>query len=1066
MIKNLTLKRSKQKNHFILKTSFLFLFSIISTLTILAQELAIKGTVTEEANTEALPGVSITIKGTTIGTITDFDGNYTINAKAGDVITFQYVGFLSEEVEVASQSEINIQLIPDLVGLEEIVVIGYGVQKKKLNTGATVNIKGDEIQKLNTISPIEALKSNSPGVTITSDNGAPGSGSSVIIRGTGTMGDPSPLYVVDGVVVGDIDFLSPSDIASIDILKDAASTAIYGSRAANGVILVTTHKGTASAKPSVSYDGYMGWQQFAKRPGQQNAQTYMELMEESWAYDDKEIDWEQKVGDDWEAYRTGANPGTNWIDELYNENAPIQSHALNITGGNSKSNYSMGLSYVKQEGIIGAPSYATYERLNARLNSEHIVIEHKDRSVFKVGEVFNFSNTSRPNLRTGNIYWNDLHSALVTHPLLPMYADENTPEEYGIYHEPIPWASNTSNPVAGTTIGSQNNENDHNKIVGNVYAEISPVKNLVFRSTYGFDASFGSNRSYTPTYVLSNISFRDKDGVTQSMYQNYTWTWSNTLSYNFSVQNQHNVNLMAGQESRRSSKNLNVGVTRDSTSYETWERAYISNTPPNFDQNTADVWGGDYFGYAMLSYFGRASYDFRETLLATFVYRADASNNLAPGNQWGSFMSASLGYVLTNHDFMKSVPGLNYLKVRGGWGQNGNERIDPFQYNSSLTDQHGYYYYGTNPNNLTVGRYPTLNPNPNIGWETSEQTNIGFDANFLRNRLQLTFDWYKKDTKDWLVEVPKPTSNGTPGAIENGGAVTNKGVELALRWTDNVGDFSYSIGGNFAYNKNEVTQLNAEGGYFNGNNNILSQGTSFVNRVEVGYPIGYFYGLQTDGIIQNDAEAAAYAMPDTVDASGNSVPYFTDQQAGDIRFVDQNGDGVIDDEDKVMIGDPTPDYTFGLNISAEYKGIYMSVTANGAAGHQIAMSYRPGSEDAFTEYDLGRWHGEGTSTTQPRLTRSASHRNYGLVSDYYIHDADFIRISNITVGYDINRLFAKSPLKEVRLYFTGQNLFTFTKYPGMTPEVGYGGDVDWGSGIDLGLYPQAKTYMIGLSAKF
>lgn len=1064
----LKLKLSKRRSEkpFFLNKLLLVLILLASMHPLLAQELAISGIVTDKITGLTLPGVSVFLEGTTIGTSTDIDGKYEIITENNKVLVFSYVGYLNQKIKIVNQTTINVALGQNLLEVDEVVVVGYGVQKKKLNTGANVNIKGEDIQKLNTVSAMDALKSSSPGVSITSNNGVPGSGSSVIIRGTGTMGDPSPLYIVDGVAVGNIDFLSPSDIASIDILKDAASTAIYGSRAANGVIMVTTKKGNTSEKPTITYDSYFAWQQFAKRPGQQNAQTYMELQEEAWAYDNKTIDWQSKIGDDWEDYRDGTNPGTNWIDELYHENAPMQSHSLSIAGGTKLSNYSTGVSYVKQEGIIGDPSYSTYKRLNARMNAEHTIIESNGRSVLKVGEVFNFSNSSNPNLATGNIYWNDLHSALVTNPLLPMYADENTPEEYGIYHEPLKWASTVGNPVAGTLINRQNNENDNNNMVGNVYAEIEAIKNLVFRSSYGFDASFGSSRSYVPTYKLTDISFRDKDNVSQSTYQNYTWTLTNTLTYKFKIQDDHNFTVLAGQEARKTSKSLSVGAGRDSTSYGDWERAYLSNTPPAYDQTTSSLSGKDEFGYSMLSYFGRISYDYKETLLATLVYRADASNNLAPGNQWGSFMSASLGYILSNLELFKNIPELDYLKVRGGWGQNGNERIDPFQYNSSLTDEAGLYFYGTNPNDATVGRYPILTPNPNIGWETSVQTSLGLDANFFGSKLQVIFDLYNKDTKDWLVNVPKPTSNGTTGAIENGGAVNNKGIELALSWTDNIGDLKYSTGVNFSHNKNEVTQLNAKGGYFNGNSNILSQGTSFINRVEVGNPIGYFYGFETDGIFQNEEEVAAYVKPGEFNKNGNPIPMLSKVQPGDLRFVDQNGDNSINDLDKVMIGDPTPDYTIGLNFNFEYKGINLGIAGNAALGHQIAMSYRPGSQDAFTTYDLGRWHGEGTSTTQPRLSASASHRNYLNVSDYYIHNADYLRISNITLGYDLNRLIKKSPMREVRLYVTGQNLFTFTQYPGMTPEVGYGGDVDWGSGIDLGLYPQAKTYLIGLSVKF
>lgn len=1052
------------------------------------QQMTITGTVTDGNTGEAIPGVSIAIKGTTTGTITNIDGLYSITVNEGEVLLYSFIGYLDEEVTVGTTTTIDVALIVDIVGLDEVVVVGYGTQKKKLNTGATVNVKGEELAKQNTATPMDALKGMSAGVTITSNSGAPGAGTKVTIRGTGTIGNSEPLYVVDGVQVGDIDYLAPSDIASIDVLKDAASTAIYGSAAANGVILVSTKKGTQSAKPSVSYDAYYGWQRMINDPQMANAQDYMKMVSEA-DYNDNVYDpsmpydpashvmnWDETKVPNLAAYQDGSNAGTDWLGLIYEENAPVESHAFSVNGGTKASVYSMGVNYFSQTGIIGKGANNKYERLSARLNTQHDIITVNERSVFRLGQNLTFSNSSNPTIANGNNYYNDLKNALVTTPLLPneggryLY-DGDYDEENGLnpaypYHYAIAWNEGQVNPVAVMKQRGQYNENDNNALVGNVFGEIEPIKGLVLRSAYGFNSRFGSSRQWADAYDLGPITPpQTLDRTTQNMYNFYQYTWTNTATYDFNVASAHRFTVLAGHEQTKITKNLSMRTANDSLLVNKWETAYISNTRPT-NVTYIDIEGRDDYGYGKMSYFGRLSYDYKETLLATFVYRTDGSTKLAPGHQWKSFYSASLGYVLSNHDAIRNIPGLNYLKLRGGWGQNGNDQIPDFQYAANLTTYGGSYYFGQSKDRTSIGYYAALTPNPLATWETSQQINAGFDANFLANRLQINADWYNKTTKDWLVKSPEPFSGGTDAALKNAGSVSNKGVELAVKWIESRGNFSYSIGGNIAYNKNEVTELDAIGGQILGNPNVLKHGHPPMQVVEPGMPIGYFYGFETDGVLQNQADVDAYVIPDSLSSSGEPVPYFPNQQPGDIRFVDQNGDGKFDDEDKKLIGNPTPDITYGFNFSIDYKGLYASLNASGMAGHQVVMMYTPGNKDNYTQNEIdSRWHGEGTSNTNPRLTLS-NHRNYNYMSDYYVHDADFLRISNVTIGYDFNKLMKNSPLQQLRLYVSGQNLLTVTKYKGMDPEVGYGGDVPWGRGVDLGLYPAARTFMVGLSAKF
>lgn len=1022
-----------------------------------AQNRQVIGTVYDQSG-GTLPGVNVVIKGTTVGTITDIDGNYSLELTGNDIeLVFSFVGFLDQVVSVNNQSRVDITLLEDMLQLDEVVAIGYGVQKKSLNTGANLNVKGDDIQKLNTSRPIDALQGMSPGVSIQQSNGLPGAETKVYIRGIGTVGNAKPLYIIDGVSAGNIDHLAPSEIESIDVLKDAASAAIYGSRAANGVILVTTKKGNFNQKPVISYDFYNGWQSVYKAPELLNAQQYVEIMNEANENSGgKAFDYAKTVPN-WDKIESGEWTGTNWFNEMLTENAQVQNHSISVIGGSERSAYSMSFGYLKDEGILGPQGNNKYQRISARLNTEHVIIKSNNRTILKVGENFSYTNTKNPTFRTGNIYWNDLHNALVTHPLLPMYAEDETDPAYP-YHYAVAWSSADVNPIALLEYNGKYTENTNNSLLGNVYAELEPVKNLKIRSSYGITAGFGSSRQFIPPYDLSSRTTAPNDQVNQSMYQNFTWTLSNTASYSANFAD-HNITAVVGNEFMKNQMDLSMSGKNEISLFGDFEHAYLSNVVA-IDPTYTTLTGRDNYGEALISYFGRVSYSFKEKYLLTALVRADGSSNFAAGNRWGTFPSFSAGWVVSNESFMSDVSAINFLKLRASWGQNGNKDIDKFQYLSSLSYDLSNYYFGPDKTIQHSGAYPARVPNPDVSWETSEQINFGADVYLLDSKLQANIDWYRKDTRDWLVKAPALATNGTAAPFINGGSIRNQGVEFILSWNEKKGDFRYGITATLAHNKNEVIDIANDEKIIHGATNVLSQGTSEIYRAAVGYPIGYFWGYETNGVIQNEAEAAAWLTPD-------GEPYYKDIVPGDLRFVDQNSDGEIDDLDKVMIGDPNPDYIFGLQFNTEYKGFSFLVNTNGKVGHQIAKSYRSfadGARQNYTTDVYNRWHGEGTSDKYPRLTFK-SHRNMTNLSDIYIEDADFLKISNITIGYDFKELFNQLPFGELRVYFSAKNIYTFTNYSGMDPEVGYAPS-PWASGIDLGLYPSSKTYMFGVNIKF
>ena len=696
-------------------------------------EKTVKGVITDG---QGLPiiGANVVQRGTTNGTITDLDGLFSISIPDDAEIEISYIGYIPQTFSVKGKTEFSVVLKENTQTLDEVVVIGYGVQKKKLITGATVQIKGDDIQKLSTTSAMGALQSQTPGVNITKSSGEPGASYKVTVRGLGTVGNSSPLYIVDGVNVGDIDYLNPTDIASIDVLKDAASAAIYGARAANGVILITTKKGH-SGKASVEYNGYFGVQNFNQNVTPLNAQQFKMIMDEAAINSKMEPFNYSELVPDWDKIENGSWKGTNWLDEMVNKNALTQNHSLSVRGGTDQSTYSLGLSYTDQDGIFGAPKAPNYKRYTVLVNTEHKVIKAKNYDLLTFGENLSYSNIQKNVIGTGNLYGNDLRSALCTSPFLPVY------DEKGDYHHAIDWDDKQANPIAILTYKNSNNITRTNKLSGNFFMVIQPLKGLKYRSSFGLNYNASSYRSFVPEYDLSSNDLVTENKTTQNSSQYIKWIFENTLSYDFKLNDNHQFSAIIGSSLEKSNIGENVAGNNYNSIFSDFKHAYLSNNKIIYEGKTV-LSGNPGIPNRLTSYFGRLNYNYNETYMATLVMRTDASSIFAPNHRWGYFPSASAGWVITNEEFMKNTSSwLDFLKIRGSWGQNGNQNIAAFQYLSSISFD-SKYYFGTDKTTSTTGAYPSILANEDVKWETSEQIDLGIDARLFNGRLAVNLDFY------------------------------------------------------------------------------------------------------------------------------------------------------------------------------------------------------------------------------------------------------------------------------------------------------------------------------------
>lgn len=1049
----------------------------------------VSGTVTSASDGEPLIGASVLVKGTTIGTDTDIDGKFTVKAKKGDVLQFRYVGYEPSEVKVGDSNVINVMLQENENNLDEVVVVGYGTQKRKLVTGSTFQVAGDQLAQMNTTNALTAMQSQAPGVQITQSSTQPGKGFKVSIRGVGTIGESSPLLVIDGIVSGTandgLNGINPNDIESIDVLKDAASAAIYGSRAANGVILVTTKQGK-EGKISITYDGFVGWSNAYRKPGLLNAQQYMEVINETnFNTYGQALNWSamvpqailDKVNNGWK--------GTDWFDVYRNKNAFQHSHAVTVNGGSDRSKFSISVNYSDQEGILGGSNASNYRRYGGRVNSEHILLKGKDHSIITLGENISYWYHDSHDLAEGNGYSNVMQPAYTASPLVPAFREDGTPTNFR--QDGTGWNSMIfTNPYEGFLNGQYNslNKNRDFGVGATLYWIIEPIKNLRYRGQINTGYSASNWRSTSTPFSVSSTSANANYGLQQNAEQSSSMSVENTITYAIPEFAKNNIDVMIGQSVEMSKWATRMSMTF-SDSPDDLNSLVMNGWNFTIPSNMANMTG--YSGYdnpregRIASFFGRINYNYDERYLLTAIVRHDGSNNFARGHRWHTYPSVSAGWVLTNEKFMDKVTNvMNFFKLRASWGQNGNCQIGNFYYLSNIgfspTD-YADYGYKFNSNLIqtvqgvyTPGAYAKNVPNEDLTWETSEQWDLGFDTRFFQNRLAFTFDWYVKKTKDWLVQAPLNAVLGyEEAAMINGGDVKNTGVEMALSWSDNIGaDFLYHVNVNAAYNRNKVTRLaTASGKIGDAVSSSLFQNSSYVSLVEVGHPIGYFSGMSHSGIWQNQQQI------EDARAAGKAV--LPNAQPGDFIWDDYDNNGQIEfDGDRHEIGDPNPDWTLGINLGFTWKGLDFSMAGSGAFGMQAMQCYRTALlANQYLNYTaeiLDRWHGEGTSNSVPRL--SVGGENNQWVSTYYMQNADYFKLQNITIGYDFARQF-KTPFQQLRLYVQAQNLCTITKYKGVDPEIGSNGGIEyngsgagWIRGIDTGLYPSARTFVVGVTVKF
>lgn len=1040
----------------------------------------LRGVVTD-ASGEPIIGANISVVGTATGTVTDIDGGYTLNVPRGSVLRFSYIGYVSQDFTISNQTTLNVTMLEDTEVLDELVVVGYGVQRKSVVTAAISRVTAEE---LNTTKPSrveDALKGKVSGVQITQSSGQPGSDSKVRIRGIGTINNSDPLYIVDGMEVGGgINYLNPVDIQSVEILKDAASAAIYGARGANGVVLVTTKSGQAG-KATVNYDVSYGWQNPWKKKSVLNAHEYMVIMNEAQINDGNlpRYSNEQVLG---------AGAGTDWQDETFYYNAPVQNHQVSVSGGAEKVQYFLSLGYFNQAGIVGGNhDKSNYERWSLRSNSTYTIFDETSRSFLNkvtLGANVGYSRDKSTGIETNTEYGSVLGSALTFSPLVSVYADEATSEDIlaryphavkdkngNVFSLPPAGFQEIANPV-GMLNQPSAGKNNADKIVGSFWGELQILPELKFRSSYGVDLAFWGYDSYTFPYFLAsqgkNIEFST---VQSEMNRGFRWQLENYFTYAKTFNEVHNFSAVLGQSaSKYTYRNLG-GNDRDLLETDPL-KANINSAIA--DRKEERVWGGTggYNFVSSASYFGRIDYNYAERYMLQATVRRDGSSNFGPNNKWGVFPSFSVGWNVHNEAFMENRPDwFNSLKLRASWGKNGNDRIGQFLYTSLMDGGQNYYFgggYQVNQGDPTkigeisgimqYGSSPGYIPNPDVKWEESAQTDIGFEARFLNNALTFGFDYFKKKTIDMLMYQPIPAYVGLGAPIANVGDMENWGLEFEAGWKQRIGDFGYSISANASYLKNTLINLgNATGEQIYESMGATGVG-SYVKGMN-GEVFPYFYGFKTDGIFQNQAEVDAYVNADGQKLQSSARP-------GDVRFVDLNGDGVITDDDKTKIGKGMPDWTYGFTFGADWKGIDLNLFFQGSIGNDIFDYSQRGDIPAMNRpsWILNRWHGEGTSNHIPRMTAANPNSNWRS-SDLYIKDGSFMRLKTAQVGYTLpQRVTQKVSVQRLRVYISAENLLTFTKYDGFDPELASGGYTT--IGVDRGIYPQARTISLGANISF
>ena len=1005
-----------------------------------------------DSNNMPLPGVSVVIKGTTVGTITDFDGNYSLNTELSDskVLVFSYIGFKTQEIIVDGKSVINVLMEEDTSLLDEVVVVGYGTQKKSVVTGAISGVKQTELEDLPITRVEQTLQGRVSGVTIAATSGQPGSNSTVRVRGITTLGFNEPLWVVDGVVIdsGGIGFLNQSDIESVEVLKDAASQAIYGARAAAGVILITTKKGK-SGKLNVNINSYTGVSSASRQLDLLNAREYATLLNEKYVNGGGTI----QITDP-----SSLGEGTDWQSVIFNNSAMRSQHELSLSGGNDVSKFYASFGYNKQEGIVMS-DISNYTRKNIRLNSTH---EISDKLRF--GQTLGYSNEKNVGIgNTNSEFGGPLSSAINLDPITPIVETDPVFAGQAPYTNEGIWRDNNGNPYGISNFVAQEMSNPlayqktrlgnygwSDNFVGNTFVEYEPIEGLKLRSTVGAKLAYWGYKSFTPVSYLNAATIVNQNNISRGTNRGLGWNLENTISYSKKIKD-HNFSVLLGQGVYADNITFGESVTYYDIPVDNYSDASFNFSVPQEQINASSYEGVE---HRVTSLFSRLTYDFDEKYLLTAIFRRDGSSRFGSNNKFGFFPSFSAGWVPSREEFWNDNDVVNQLKIRGGFGVTGSDNIGDFQYLSTISG--GRNYTIGIPGSIVIGNSPNAPSNPDLKWEETSQLNIGFDTR-LFNDISLSFDWYKKTTTGILQNIAIPGYIGAIGdPVGNIADMDNIGYDIELGYNKSFGEFDLSFNGNVSYVENEVTHLGNGVDFLSGGASI--QSTNFpITRTQVGQPVNSFYGFKTNGIFQNQAEIDNYV-------SSNGTIIQPNAQPGDFKWVDMDDDGDIDSDDRGFLGSSLPKFTFGFSLNLDYKNFDFFMFCQGASGNKIFQGLRR-LDIVNANYQtaaLGRWVGEGTSNTHPRLTTNDTNNNFSNPSDFYLEDGDYLRLKTIQIGYSLpESVLDKLGIDKLRVYYTAENLLTFTKYSGYDPEIG-GGIF----GIDRGYYPQAFTNQLGINLQF
>jgi TonB-dependent starch-binding outer membrane protein SusC len=1007
--------------------SVLLLFVVQITY---GQRSSVTGVVKDESG-QTLPGVNVMIPGTTTGTVTDANGNYSIEAPSDGALQYSFIGYTSVTVKVEGRTSINVELKEDITSLQEVVVVGYGTQKKSDLTGSVATVNQKDLVQIATPDPVAALSGRVAGVNITSQSGEPGGGVKIRIRGITSINNSNPIYVVDGFQVNDISYLNPNDIESMDILKDASATAIYGSRGAAGVVIITTRK-SKSGTPQVLVDGYVGLQVLSKKLDLLNASEYATLRMEAYENDGTPLATDGDLYTRLSFVRDGGYKGTDWQKEI-TQQALIQNYSATVMGGTEKHKFSVSGTYFDQKGIVKNTSM---QKVFFRVNNDFNFTKWLDAGI----------NLAYMHLDKTN-YNNDLYGGVLP---VAVRIDPVTPA----WDVPTNnWGrsdiSQNNNPARTTSELKYLKYFEH-YFIANLYAQAKITKSLSFRTQLGASLKDSKNRNYYPQFFIATDEARDKSSLFEGRGESATWMWTNLLTFDKTFGN-HTVKVIGGVESQLVNRYRGIGITGFGVPLNEDQRYITAAKFPDYTPS------GGQSEETLQSYFARAEYSLKGKYLLSGTIRYDGSSKFKKDYRWGSFPSFSAGWIISDESFMKSVSQITLLKLRGGWGQVGNSNsVGPYRTVTTvslnqLTNFNGEVVQGAAALSLS---------NPQIKWETSQMTNIGLDLGMFNNKLTFTAEYFERKTKDMIFTIPIPTYAGTGKPSANALSMNGSGIELTAGLKNREHALTYDISGNISFIKNSITNL--AGGKPISSGEIGKVGAT--TRTEEGYEIAYIYGLRTDGVFNDQAELDAYVDADGALIQPNAKP-------GDVKFVDLDGSGTIDDKDRTYIGSATPDFTYGMSASIGYKNFDLRFLVTGSQGNEAvnALSRFNQSSNGLEnsrKNRMNRWTAENSTSNEPRMTNADANKNIETFSDRYVEDASFLRMKNVQFGYNFpNAVINKWKLSNLRLYISVDNLFTVTKYTGFDPEFGdlYGNPLYYG--VDQATYPNPRIFRAGINVK-